>query len=117
MKALRYVVSAVIVICIGGYAAFWYYQADKIKKGVDATLTDKETGLQFTYKDIRTRGFPLSIQLVYDDPKLENANLATSFALDGSFLSKWSLFGDLQETEMKGKLHMAVPVGEEKTLH
>jgi hypothetical protein len=72
MKLLKILV-VVVVLLLGGYTGFWFYQSNQLKAVLEDNLTKlsqnlAQSGGEFSYEGISVSGFPLKLTLDINSP-------------------------------------------------
>jgi len=106
----------VLLLLIGAYTAFWFYEASEIEKQLKEELASLEPNAKIQYDAIQKRGYPLSIKLAVVNPRVEVENEAVNFTVQGQLAGCWSLLGELKKLDLSGNSHLEFEVGEEGDL-
>jgi hypothetical protein len=75
---------AIAIALIGGYAAYWFYVAAQLDKGIDAWVADqRQHGLTVEFERGPIGGFPLDFRTTFRQPHIAGAISGQSFDWHG----------------------------------
>jgi hypothetical protein len=78
-------VFAVLIVLIGGYAAYWFYIAAQLEKGIDDwAAAQRQAGLTVAFERTPVRGFPFDFQATFRAPHIAGAVSGQTFDWRGA---------------------------------
>jgi len=111
-RARIFVVAALAIVLLGGYAAYWFYIAAQLEKGInDWVAFQRQRGVTVAFERTSIGGFPFAFSTTFRQPHIAGAFAGQSFDWRGSDVEGSVSPLDLHAMTFSGPGHHALDLG------